>query len=192
MTAEEFFEWVHRPENDGKEYELERGSVVEVPRPDRRHGFVCANLAWVLGGYVRQRRQGYACGNGTGVIWERNPDTVLGPDVILYAEKRRFADLSRGFAERVPLLAVEVLSPNDRLGKVNLRIQRFLDWGVRLVWLVDPEDCAVTVYRPDRAHQVFQADQELTGGELLPDFRCRVADLFYLPGEAPDTVPPAS
>ena len=30
MTAEEFFDWVHRPENENKDWELHRGEVVEV------------------------------------------------------------------------------------------------------------------------------------------------------------------
>ena len=78
MTAEEFFDWVNRPENGGKVYELERGEVVEMPRPGERHGVVCVNVGYVLSTYIRQRGKGYACGNDTGIIWERDPDTVRG------------------------------------------------------------------------------------------------------------------
>jgi hypothetical protein len=51
LTAEEFYDWAHRPENAGKSYELERGEVVEVSRPGELHGVVCANVAGApLGG----------------------------------------------------------------------------------------------------------------------------------------------
>jgi hypothetical protein len=57
-----------------------------------------------------------------------------------------------------------------------------LTWGAALVWLIDPEDRTVTVYRRDRAHRVLKAEDELTGEDILPALRCRVADFFYMPG----------
>jgi hypothetical protein len=39
------------------------------------------------------------------------------------------------------------------------------------------------VYRADRAPEVLDGHQELLGGEILPDFRCQVADFFYSTGE---------
>lgn len=183
MTAEEFYDWTNRPENAGKHHELERGEVVEVSRPGEAHGVVCVNVAWVLGGYIRRRGKGYLCGNDTGIIWERDPDTVRGPDVVLYEQSRRFGELNPKYSDDVPQLAVEVLSPNDRPGKVNSRAGTFLKWGVALVWVVDPEDQTVSVYRPDKAPEVLEAGQELIGDGVLPDFRCRVSDFFYMPGE---------
>jgi Uma2 family endonuclease len=192
MTAEEFYEWCNRPENGGKHYELERGEVVEMARPGERHCFVSGNVARILGNFTFQRRKGYVCSNDPGIIWERNPDTVRGPDVVLYDRPRRYEELNPKFAEDPPTLAVEVLSPNDRMSKVNRRISQFLAWGVALVWLVDPEDKAVTVYRADKAPQVLDADQELTGDGVLPDFRCRVADFFFMPEAEAAGPPPAA
>src|SRR5262249_56365654 len=80
MTAEQFFDWVNRPENAGKHYELERGRVVEVSRPGEAHGSVAANFTRLLLNYAFARKKGYVCSNDTGVIWERSPDSVRGPD----------------------------------------------------------------------------------------------------------------
>ena len=44
MTAEQFHDWVNRPENSGKHYELDCGRVVEVSRPGEQHGFVAGNI----------------------------------------------------------------------------------------------------------------------------------------------------
>src|SRR4051794_15855278 len=98
MTAEEFFDWVHRPENAGRRYELERGRVVETSRPaphvsEEERGFVAANVGRILGNYSHARKSGYVCGNGTGVVWERSPDEVRGPAVIYYDKRARFRDL---------------------------------------------------------------------------------------------------
>jgi Uma2 family endonuclease len=184
MTAEEFYDWVHLPENRDRHFELDQGKVVEVARPGERHGVVCANASWVLSNYVRQRRQGYVCANDTGVIWQRDPDSVRGPDLLFYADSRPFDELNPKYSEDPPQLAVEVLSPTDRMTKVTRRISQFLDWGVALVWLIDPEERTVTVFRSDRKPSVLEETQELTGDGVLTDFRCAVADFFFSPEPA--------
>ena len=192
MTADEFWDWVHRPENRDRHFELERGKVVEVSRPGELHGVVCANVTWILGTYIRQRRKGYVCGNDTGIMWECDPDTVKGPDLFYYATNRSYGELNPKWTEEVPALVVEVRSPNDRQSKITRRIVQFLKWGVPLVWLIDPEDQTVTVHRRDNLPEVLDEGEELTGDDILPDFHCRVADFFFMPGDANGgTSPPA-
>src|SRR5713101_2036034 len=118
MTAEEFFEWSHRPENRDRHFELEEGEIVEMSLPGQRHGVVCGNASWILGNFTRQRKKGFVCTNDTGLILERDPDTVRGADVALYDEAKRYDELNIKYTEGLPLLAVEVLSPNDRPGKM--------------------------------------------------------------------------
>jgi Uma2 family endonuclease len=185
MTAEEFCDWVLLPENANKWFELVRGEVIELPPPMKIHGRVCVNVAFALESYVRQRRKGYVVGNDSGVVLEREPDTVRGPDVALYEDARKFAELHPKYGEVPPRLAVEVLSPNDKAKYVNRKITDYLGNGVDLVWLIDPEDRSVTVFRRDRGPLRVAEDGELTGDDILPDFRCRVADLFYLPEDLP-------
>lgn len=126
LTAEEFFEFCSLPENEDRHFELEDGEIVEMPRPVVPHGVVCGNLAYLLGAYVRQRRKGYVCSNDPGVVWKRNPDTVRGPDVLLFDDDVPFDGLPRKWSERPPLLAVEVRSPNDSMSKMQKRIGQFL------------------------------------------------------------------
>jgi Uma2 family endonuclease len=183
MNAEEFFDWCNRPENRDRHFELERGEVVEVSRPGERHGCVCLNVGRVLANYTFEKRRGYACSNDTGLILERDPDTVRGPDVFLYDHPKRYDDLNPRYSEQMPTLAVEVLSPNDKWGKVTRRITDLLRRGIAVVWLVDPEDRSVTVYRPGQLPQVVEGNDELHGDPEVPGFRCRVADFFFLPGE---------
>jgi Uma2 family endonuclease len=181
MTAEQFFDWVHRPTNENKWFELVRGEVIELPPPGRPHGVVTGNAVWILGGYVRKRRKGYLASNDAGVILERDPDTVRGPDVALYEDAQSFEGLPAKYGEIPPRLAVEVLSPDDRADRLMHKITDYLRTGVALVWLIDPELRTVTVYRPDKGPRVYHENEELTGEDVLPGFRCGVADFFYMP-----------
>jgi Uma2 family endonuclease len=188
LTAEEFAEWVQRPENQPRHFELVRGEVVEMSRPGERHGLVCLNIGTTLNLYARQRRKGYALSNDPGVLLERDPDTVRGPDVAYFEKGKKYGELNPKFREDLPTLAVEVLSPTDRIGKVTRRVAEFHKAGIPLVWVVDPEGRDVTVYRAGRAAYAVEQGQELTGDDVLPDFRSPVADFFLIneePTEAP-------
>jgi Uma2 family endonuclease len=58
------------------------------------------------------------------------------------------------------------------------KIRAYLDAGVALVWLVDPDFRTVVVYRPDAAPQMFNIEHELSGEPHLPGFVVAVARLF--------------
>lgn len=182
LTAEEFFDFCGRPENEDRLLELEHGEVVELNRPGVRHGVVCGNVIGFLWDFARKRDRGYVAGNDAGLIVERGPDTVNGPDAFFYDEIAAYDELPVKYPERLPVLIVEVLSPSDRFSKVARRVTRFLARGVPLVWVVDPEGRDVTVYRAGQPVVVVEEDGELTGQDVLPDLRLRVAELFQLPG----------
>jgi Uma2 family endonuclease len=182
MTAEEFAEWAARPENQGRFVELDRGEVVEMPPPSEMHGILCGWIAHLLWRYVLQRGKGAVSSNDTGLLVESGPDTVRGPDLMLFDETRPLESLSRKFSERLPRLVVEVLSPSDKKGKVDQRISQYLRRGVPLIWVVDPEVRTVTVLRPGKDLYVRDDTEEVTGEDVLPDCRYRVAEFFTLPG----------
>ncbi len=189
MTAEEFADWVDRPENENKYFELVRGEVIELPLPMKRHGTICMNTGSMLWVYTRQRGKGYVTANDAGVILERDPDTVRGPDIALYEDAQTFAELHPKYGEIPPRLAVEVLSPNDRADRMMRKVSDYLRSGVDMVWVIDPEARTVTVHRPGKGQRVYEEHEELDGEDVLPGFRCRVADIFLLPGEQPAPKP---
>ena len=181
MTADQFYEWCHCPENRDRHFELEHGKVVEMSRPGERHGVVCHNVNYLLGAYLRQRRKGRVCANDTGLILERNPDTVRGPDVFLYDQSQPYDQLHSKYSEEVPQLAVEVLSPNDNWGKVLRRVAEYLQRGVEVVWVVDPENRTATVLLPNQLPQVLEENDQITGAPAFPDLSFPVAELFFVP-----------
>jgi Uma2 family endonuclease len=185
MTAEDFLIWGSRPENVGRRCELENGEIIDVPPPKHPHGIYCWLVIKILTEYIVRRGAGYMCTNDTGMIVQRNPDTVRGADAILFLQTKSGEQINPGYIEDIPNLVVEVLSPDDRPGKTNRRIEQYLRRGIPLVWLIDPEERIVTVYRPKEFHKVLDVTEELTGNGVLPDFSCRVSDLFTIPGQQP-------
>lgn len=190
MTVDEFWEFVNRPENADRLFELRRGEVVESSRPNKPHGVVCSRIASRLDRYAEQCRVGYVESNDAGVVLAEAPGTVVGPDVAYFTDATSFDDIAPKWSEVPPVLAVEVLSPNDKPSRVNQKVQDYLQSGVKVVWVVDYEERNVTVFRPDRTHVVLKDDTELTGDPELPGFSCPVGEFFRLPGQKPPAPPP--
>jgi Uma2 family endonuclease len=187
MTAEEFYDWLCRPENDDRHFELDRGQVVEWPLCGVRHGFVCANVACILGNHALQKCRGYVCCNNTGVVVERNPGTVLGPDVAYFPGGGSTADIGWFFAIDPPALVVEVFSPHDSVLEMSRRVRRFLDFGVAAAWVIEPEEKTITVYQAGEGPHVLEQTDDVRGGGELAGFRCQVARFFALPWQEQTT-----
>lgn len=181
MSAAEFFEWAQRPENAVKRSEYDRGCPAAAARPADLHGAVRSNVDYILGGYARRRSRGLVSCVHWGSVWDEPHDSARGPNLFFYDERPRLADLASLSLTEAPILVVEVLWPRENIW----RVLQLLRWGVKLVWVVHPEDRTVTVYSGDRAPAVLGRREELTGGDALPDFRCRVEEFFYTTGDDP-------
>jgi Uma2 family endonuclease len=188
MTADEFLAYCERPENYNRKFELVRGEVVEVSRPTRIHGTVVSNIDRRLGNYAEQTRKGFSVTGDAGIILERGPDTVRGPDVAYFTDVNKFVDLEDGWAETPPVLAVEVKSPHDKDKKLAQKVREYLAAGVKVVWVVNYEERFLTVYRPKQDFIILEETDEIKIPEL-PEFSCKVADLFRLPGDLPPSAP---
>jgi Uma2 family endonuclease len=175
VTIEEFEKY---PEPaDGSKQELVRGKVITMPPPKARHGIICQYIAMMLGKFVYSAKLGWVATNDTGVIIERDPDTLRGADVAFWSIEREPV-MPEGYFESVPDIAVEVLSPDDRKKAVREKLQDYVSSGVKLVWVVDPEIRIVTVYAGSMRGTELDENETITGGDVLPGFSCKVADFF--------------
>jgi Uma2 family endonuclease len=175
VTAEEFFRMPQPP--DGSQQELVRGVIVTIPPAGGRHGACCAKISRRIGNFVEEKGLGTVASNGTGFISERDPDTVRGPDVSFWS-RERLPEVPEGYISIAPDLIVEVVSPSDHYSRVQTKVREYLRRGVRMIWVVDPEDRSVTVYRSHQQGAILEESATLSGEDVLPGFTCPVAELF--------------
>ena len=162
----------------GKCTELVAGRMIVREPPGYRHGYVASQLLITIGTHVRAQKLGHVLAAETGFTLFRNPDTVRAPDVAFVRAERVPSPLPTGYAEFAPDLAVEVLSPSDRAGRVLAKVGDWIDAGALLVWIVDPERRTARVYRADGSQSALTADDTLDGEDVLPGFSVRVAELI--------------
>jgi Uma2 family endonuclease len=163
---------------DGDRYELVDGQLVE------RHmsvlsQFVGTRLARLLGNHCEPAGLAFVFSECGYVCFPGKPNKMRRPDVSCIRSDRMGPEqLDEGFATIRPDLAVEVVSPNDLVYEFREKLDDYRAAAIPLVWVVYPPSRSVEVLRADGSETKIGPDGELTGEDILPGFRCRVADLF--------------
>ena len=176
LTAEEF---ARRPD-PGYPEELVKGRIVRHASPKPYQGYVCGNVASLVGSHAKTYGLGSIVSNDAGVITERGPDTVRGADVAFYSYNR----VPKGTLPRekyldvVPELVFEVLSPDDRWPKVMAKVVEYLDAGVGVVCVLDPGRRNLYLYEGEEPVRILSEDDEFSLPALLGEFRVAVRDFF--------------
>lgn len=102
---------------------------------------------------------------------ERSPDAA-------WVQLERWQTLSpqqqRGFPPLCPDFVMELRSPSDRLRPLQNKMQEYLNNGLRLGWLINPQDKQVEIYRLDRSSETVTLPALLSGEDVLPGFTLSV------------------
>ncbi len=175
LTADDLL----RLDSAGVRGELIQGVLYETMPTGQEHGEIAANLVTELRNFVKPRKLGRLTVSDAGVWLERDPDTVREPDIAYISAARLPPGVRvRGYAEVVPDLVVEIVSPSDGQREVGDKARMWLRYGVRLVWVVQPDTYTVDVYRLDWAVVTLDEHDALDGLDVLPGFACAVRDIF--------------
>ena len=175
LTADDLL----RLSSEGVRGELIRGALSETMPTGREHGQIAVRLAAKLHNFVEPRKLGVLTASDSGVWLERDPDTVREPDVAFFsAETSPPDERVTGYAEAAPDLVVEIVSPSDRPAAVNDKALMWLRYGVRLVWVVRPEERLVDVHRDGHPAVTLDESGALDGLDILPGFSCPVREIF--------------
>jgi Uma2 family endonuclease len=158
--------------------ELVRGELILMSPAGLEHGAIAGRLYGHIFSYVTKKRLGLVLAAETGFVIGRDPDTVRAPDVGFLRSDRVPKVLTPGFFEGAPDLAVEVVSPTDRAGKMLAKVRDWLTAGCRVVWLVDPTSRTITVYRGLSETTVLAVGDDLTDNDVLAGFCLPVAEIF--------------
>jgi Uma2 family endonuclease len=143
--------------------EYRDGEIVERTLPDTLH----ARTQLLIGFFFEALRKMASVTPYSELRLRLREGLVLIPDICVYWPERpagRFPDVP-------PLVAIEIMSPDDRLTAVREKLEEYRAWGVKHVWLVDPHsrrmytcDAGLTEVATLR---VAEIDAELTPGDIF-------------------------
>jgi Uma2 family endonuclease len=155
------------------------GELVIWPPSGGITGNQIAELTTDFGVWNEQSKRGEIFGSSTcfrlpgGGVGEACSESFRSPDVS-WIEKSRWDALTpeqqRKFPPICPDFVLELRSPIDNLRMVQQKMQEYLDSGIRLGWLINPEDGEVEIYRPGQEVEVVRSPKELSGEDVLLEF----------------------
>lgn len=172
-TVEEF---MNLPD-DGKRYELIEGELIEMPGPNLNHGIITSRLIRALGNFLESQNQSPDLAL-TNMAFVLAPKTAPLPDVAyISAERMAGIDRSKPF-NGSPDLAIEIMSPTDKWSEVISKVRLYQRYQVTLIWVVDPFDQSVFIFRPNQSRRSLFVGDELSGEDVLLGFTLPVKTLF--------------
>jgi len=175
VTVEEFYEIAF----EGFRGELVRGELKETMPTSILHGIIAGRIAIILGIFVLQNKLGEVLTAETGFRLFVDEKTVRVPDVS-FLSNEKLAEIKNvnKFYDGTPDLAVEVISQSETYNDVQSKLEDYLSAGVKMVWIIRPENKTVTTYRALSDFKILREDDELTGENFLPNFKCNLTDIF--------------
>ncbi len=165
---------------DGHKYELLEGDLIMSP-VYANHGEICVRIGAMVWRFAVSRKLGQVYDSSTG--FRLADDLLLSPDIsfVSNARLKTIRVSPEKFLAGAPDLAVEVLSPSDRMTQIHRKLDHYFEHGARLAWLVNLRKQQVHIYTADTIEALTDLDDVLTGGTVLPGFKCKLRKIF-LPG----------
>ena len=163
----------------GVKGELIRGVLHETMASGVRHGKIAIRLGGRMDAQVGRDGLGHVFGSDTGVLLERNPDTVREPDLAYVCAERLPPDADiDGYCPVAPDLVVEIKSPSDSEREVDDKATMWLSHGVRMALVINPETGTIRIRQPNLPAVMLAMDDTLDVGEVLPGFSCPVREIL--------------
>jgi len=72
-----------------------------------------------------------------------NDKTVVQPDILVVCDRSK---IEKNFINGAPEFVIEVLSPSNRSEVFVLKLKRYLMFGVKELWTIDPSDKSVSIF----------------------------------------------
>ncbi len=174
ITTAQYDVFVAQPENVNRRFELVFGEIVEK-MPTQLHAYIIQMISGFLFVFLRQNPLGYALIEACYRLPGDGENDLI-PD-LSFVTKGRGALVQSGPAPYMPDLVVEAQSEGQSDKFMWDKAQLYLAHGTRMVWLIYPTRQLVEVLTvADR--QLLTANDQLTGGDVLPGFSVSVRDLF--------------
>jgi len=136
----------------------EDGEVIVTPPTDPLSSVRVVRVVQRLANWADQTHRGLVCGPDGGF---RLPSRARrSPDAAWF---EGYPATDQSFPIFAPQFVIEVRSPDDRIARLRDKMQRYIAAGVLLAWLIDPIECTVTIYRPNREPEVLVKPSAVSG-----------------------------
>jgi Uma2 family endonuclease len=178
MSLEDFYDFCE----ENRDLRIERtkeGNVIIIPPAYSETGRKNFNLAVDFGIWARLDKTGIGFDSSTGFTLPNG--ATRSPDVSWIRLERWNALPERKrkkFAQIAPDFVIELRSETDRLKDLQKKMREYIENGVQLGWLIDPQNKRVHIYCPQTETKVLENPKEVSGEPLLKGFVLNLQEIW--------------
>ena len=177
--TDEQFEQLCAQNRDTKFEMTSQGELIIVSPTGSESGRQNTDLLGQIWYWNRQSELGVVFDSSTGFTLSNS--AKRSPDVS-WIENSRWRELTtqqqRKFAPIAPDFALELLSPNDRLPDIQAKMKEYQECGVKLGWLIYPDEKRVEIYRLGQDAEVLTNPTSLSGEDLMLGLVVELNEIF--------------
>ena len=167
-------------ENPDLRFETDtNGKLIIMSPTGSESGRKNLDLAFQVELWNRQNKLGIVFDSSTG--FKMANGATRSPDVS-WIKSDRWNSLDdkqkRGFAPIDPDFVIELMSPTDDMSTTQQKMQEYMDCGVKLGWLIDPDKKQVQIYRPGKDKEMLDNPSSLSGEDILPGLTIDLSEIF--------------
>ena len=155
------------------------GQLIIMSPTGSESGKFNISLAAQVWNWNNQTKSGIVFDSSTG--FKLSNGAVRSPDVSWVAIDK-WNSLSkqqqRKFAPIAPNFVIELMSPTDELSELQNKMKEYMECGIELGWLINPDEKQVEIYRQQEEPEILNNPQTLLGEHILPDLIIDLQDIF--------------
>ena len=171
-NIDQFLAW---EPNDGFKYEWHAGEIIKLEKTNKKHLKLLKKLARLflktqahaLGGELMYEQDVWL----TGIELRR-------PDLAYFSAIQIETSDSPETEEPIPAFVIEVISTNDQILSVKAKLKAYFQNGIRVVWLIYPENKLVEVYTGFKTVQICTDTDICSAKPVLDDYEIAASMLF--------------
>jgi Uma2 family endonuclease len=157
----------------------ENGLLIIMPPTGIESSFRNSDLNFEIQAWNRRTRLGKVSDSNGGYTL---PDASMRAPDVAWVSNERLSSVSpedlKKFAHVCPNFVIELLSETDHVEELQQKMEKWIQNGVQLGWLIDPKSRQTHVYEPNSTVSIHSFEEALTGKDILPDFSLTLAGVF--------------
>jgi Uma2 family endonuclease len=178
LSDEQFFELCHK-HRDLRFERNAQGDLIIMPPTGGLTGNRNSDLNYQLNAWNRVKKLGKVFDSSTGFKLpngaNRSPDVSF---ITLEKWHNLTLEQQQKFLSLAPDFVIELKSPSDKLTDTQKKMKEYMDNGVKLGWLINPEKKEVEVYRQGQKKEILSSPSNINGEDILPDFTLDLTEIF--------------
>ncbi len=155
------------------------GQLIVMPPTGGETGERNSELIFQVKLWNKQSKLGKVFDSSTG--FKLSNDAIRSPDVSwipLAKWNALSAEQRRKYLPVDPDFVLELMSPTDSVSELQKKMGEYMKCGVRLGWLINPDDKQVEIYRQERSTEILDNPQTLSGEDVLPNLIVDLSEIL--------------